>query len=133
MGNKLILHTTDMPVKETLDKIEIFLNQNNVKIFSRISHSQAAKELGLSMNDEEVLIFGSPKVGTPLMLEDPNIGIELPLKILAYQKDHQTVLAYYQLDYLLQQYQIETSKNIVAKLNEFLETVVTYAISKTKE
>ena len=83
MNEKLIVHTTTKSVKEILDRIETLLHQNEVKVFARISHSQAAKEAGLEMEDEELLIFGNPKTGTALMIDDSAVGIELPLKVLA--------------------------------------------------
>ena len=126
--SQLIEHTTNHSVKQVLHKIEEFLSQHQVKVFSRISHSQAAKEDGLIMQDEELLIFGSPKVGTALMVDDPRIGIELPLKILAYRNDNHTVVAYRKLDYLLQQYDLKTSAHIVPTLQQLLEDAVSFAI-----
>ncbi|MEI9975114.1 MAG: DUF302 domain-containing protein [Ignavibacteriota bacterium] len=69
-------------VDETVKKIEAILQAKNVKIFALIDHSGEAEMAGLRMPPTKLLIFGNPKMGTPLMLASPSIAIDLPLKIL---------------------------------------------------
>jgi len=71
-------------VKETLDHLETILKEKGVTIFGRVDHSGEASKAGLSMPDTQVLIFGNPRGGTPVMLEAPLSAIDLPLKALAW-------------------------------------------------
>jgi uncharacterized protein (DUF302 family) len=69
-------------VAETVNKLEGMLHAKNVKLFAIVDHSGEADRAGLKMPDTKLLIFGSPKAGTPLMLAAPSVALDLPLKIL---------------------------------------------------
>jgi uncharacterized protein (DUF302 family) len=71
-------HTVD----ETIDRLQQLLNEKGVTVFALIDHSGEAAKAGLEMPATKLLIFGSPKAGTPLMLQSPTAAIDLPLKIL---------------------------------------------------
>jgi len=81
----LITKTSPYSVSETLDRLEALLHSKNVKVFTRVDHSGEAEKAGLSMPPTQVLIFGNPKGGTPVMLANPLSAIDLPLKALAWQ------------------------------------------------
>ena len=72
-------------VKETLDKLEVLLDSKGIKVFTRIDQAAEAERAGLQMAPTELLIFGNPKGGTPLMVAQPLSAIDLPLKALAWQ------------------------------------------------
>jgi uncharacterized protein (DUF302 family) len=72
-------------VSETVDRLERLLASKRIKVFARVNHAQEAKAIGLSLRPTEVLIFGDPKMGTPLMQASPLAAIELPLKALAWE------------------------------------------------
>jgi len=72
-------------VDETIAKLEASLRAKNVKLFLIVDHSGEAEKAGLKMPDTKLLIFGSPKAGTPLMLAAPSVALDLPLKILVAQ------------------------------------------------
>lgn len=63
-------------------------------MFGRIDHAAAARELDLELADAEVVVFGNPRAGTPLMRSDPRIGIELPLRILVWADAEGVSLGY---------------------------------------
>jgi uncharacterized protein (DUF302 family) len=69
-------------VAETVDKLKGILSSKGVTLFAVIDHSGEAARAGLSMPETKLLIFGSPKAGTPVMIAAPSIAIDLPLKIL---------------------------------------------------
>lgn len=69
-------------VADTVTKLENMLHAKSVKLFTIVDHSSEADRVGLKMPDTKLLIFGSPKAGTPLMLAVPSIALDLPLKIL---------------------------------------------------
>jgi uncharacterized protein (DUF302 family) len=83
--NGIITHPSPYPVPETLDRLESILRAKNITIFARVDHSGEAEKVGLHMPPTQLLIFGSPKGGTPLMLTSPLSAIDLPLKALAWQ------------------------------------------------
>jgi uncharacterized protein (DUF302 family) len=72
-------------VDETVDKLRALLSAKGITLFALVDHSGEAEKVGLRMPPTKLLIFGSPKAGTPLMLEKPSIAIDLPLKILVWQ------------------------------------------------
>ena len=69
-------------VDETVERIKAILQSRGVTIFSVIDHSGEAAKTGMQMPNTKLLVFGSPKAGTPVMLAAPSIALDLPLKIL---------------------------------------------------
>ena len=85
MSTGIITHPSPYSVPETLNRLESLLQAKNIKVFTRIDHSGEAEKVGLHMPPTQLLIFGGPKGGTPLMLASPLSAIDLPLKALAWQ------------------------------------------------
>ena len=82
-GEGIISKASSHSVPETLDKLEGVLREKGIRAFVRIDHSGEAKKAGLEMPPTQLLIFGNPKGGTPIMLASPTAAIDLPLKALA--------------------------------------------------
>jgi uncharacterized protein (DUF302 family) len=74
-------------VAETLDRLESIAKAKGVTIFARVDFSGDAARNGLEMRSTQLLIFGSPKAGTPLMIASPSVALDLPLKALAWEDD----------------------------------------------
>lgn len=92
-------------VSVTIDRLEGLLQERGVLVFARIDFSGDAERAGLRMPAEQMLIFGNPKAGTPLMLAVPAAGLDLPLKMLAWEAADGTVwAAYNDPQYLVQRY-----------------------------
>jgi uncharacterized protein (DUF302 family)/uncharacterized membrane protein YidH (DUF202 family) len=89
-------------VDDTVAKLEGLLQAKGVKLFAVIDHSGEAKMAGLEMPNTKLLIFGSPKAGTPLMLASPSIAIDLPLKLLVSEDTDRRVWIYYSAPTYLQ-------------------------------
>jgi len=103
----LITKPSPYSVRETLDKLEALLHAKGVKVFARIDQAAEAKAAGLQMPDMELLIFGNPKGGTPVMLAVPEAGVNLPLKALAWQDaDGKVQLAFNDPAYLQTRYNL---------------------------
>jgi uncharacterized protein (DUF302 family) len=81
----LVTLPSPYPVGETLDRLEAVLRVKEATIFARIDHRAGAERVGLAMRSAQVLIFGNPKVGTPVMVAAPTIAIDLPFKALAWE------------------------------------------------
>lgn len=93
--NGLVCLKSAFSVKETLDRLEHQVQLKGLTVFCRIDHAANAVGAGLQLRPTEVLIFGNAKGGTPLMQAAQTIGIDLPLKALAWQDEAaQTWLAY---------------------------------------
>jgi uncharacterized protein (DUF302 family) len=92
-------------VAETMDRIESLLKQRGILVFARIDFSADAARAGLSMRPEQLLIFGNPKAGTPLMLAAPVAGLDLPLKALVWQDaDDRVWIAYNDPQYVVRRH-----------------------------
>jgi uncharacterized protein (DUF302 family) len=76
---------SDHSVVQTVTKLEEMLKAKGVKLFALIDHSGEAEKAGMHMRPTQLLIFGNPKAGTPLMVAAPSIAIDLPLKLLVWE------------------------------------------------
>ncbi|HTD21466.1 MAG TPA: DUF302 domain-containing protein [Terriglobales bacterium] len=94
-------------VPETLQRLESVLQAKGLTIFARIDHSGEAEKVGMKMRPTQLVIFGSPKAGTPLMIASPTLAIDLPLKALAWEDaDGKVWLSYNTPEYLKQRHNI---------------------------
>jgi uncharacterized protein (DUF302 family)/uncharacterized membrane protein YidH (DUF202 family) len=84
-NNGIIDKPSNHSVEQTVEKLKNILQSKGVQLFAVIDHSGEAEKVGLKMPPTKLLIFGSPKAGTPLMLAAPSSAIDLPLKILIWQ------------------------------------------------
>src|SRR5262249_35818026 len=88
-------------VDETVDRLKNMLQAKGVTLFALVDHSGEAEKVGMKMLQTKLLIFGSPKAGTPLMLAAPSSAIDLPLKLLVWQDSQDKVwITYNSPDYL---------------------------------
>ena len=87
----LIVKQSDFGVAETLDRLQALAAERGINVAARVDHAAAATSVDLELPPTQVLIFGNPRLGTPLMQSNPAIGIDLPLKVLAWQTADGTV------------------------------------------
>ncbi len=113
--NGLIHISSPYSVSETTARLEAALQSKGIALFCHIDHSGEAEKIGMSMHPTQLLIFGNPKGGTPLMLASPTVAIDLPLKALIWQDAENKVwISYNSPEYLQQRHTIppELLKNI---------------------
>ncbi|WP_231941649.1 DUF302 domain-containing protein [Burkholderia sp. PAMC 28687] len=92
-ADELLMEKSSRSVSETIDRVEAAAKDQGFVIVARVDHAAAAAKVGLTLRSTALLIFGNPKVGTLLMRCDQRVGIDLPLKALAWQdKDGQVWL-----------------------------------------
>jgi uncharacterized protein (DUF302 family) len=112
---------TELPsihsVDETVERLQNVLRERGLTLFALVDHSGEAEKVGLHMAPTKLIIFGSPKAGTPLMLAAPSVAIDLPLKILVRQdQDGKTRVSYNTPEYLRERhgFPAELVSNIAA-------------------
>jgi uncharacterized protein (DUF302 family) len=113
----LIRRESRYPSAVTIHRLETLLTEKGVKIFARIDFSGDARVAGLTLRPELMLIFGNPKAGTPLMVERPTVGIDLPLRVLAWEDAAgQSWMAFNDPGYIIERHGLTESlaKNLAA-------------------
>jgi uncharacterized protein (DUF302 family) len=107
MSNGLITVPSNYSVKQTLDRLETALKAAGITIFARVDHAGGAASVGLALRPTELLIFGNPKGGTPLMQANQMIGLDLPLRVLAWEDEAGNAnLTYNDVDWLATRYNL---------------------------
>jgi uncharacterized protein (DUF302 family) len=105
--NGMVHLSSPHTVPDTVERLESLLQKQGLKVFSRIDHSGEAEKAGLKMRPTQLIIFGSPKAGTPLMIAAPTLAIDLPLKALIWEDNSGKVwLSYNSADYLKRRHNI---------------------------
>lgn len=106
MGNNgIITRQSKYSVKESLDRFAGLLAEKGITVFARIDQQAEARKVGLDLSPTELIIFGNPKSGTPLMAAAPLVALDLPLKLLAWSDGDGTVwLTYNDPAYLKQRH-----------------------------
>lgn len=108
-------------VDETIERLETTIAAKGLKLFVVIDHSGEAEAHGLALRETKVVIFGSPEAGTPLMQAHPLVALDLPLKVLVWDDEGETVLAYTPPADLAVRYELEDE--LAARLAG-IETVI---------
>ncbi|MGB8579468.1 MAG: DUF302 domain-containing protein [Candidatus Sulfotelmatobacter sp.] len=114
-SNGLTRVASPRSVEETVERLESVLKERNLQLFALIDHSGEAEKVGLKMRPTKLLIFGSPKGGTPVMVAAPTIAIDLPLKALISEDESGKVwITYNSPEYLQQRHAVpqDLVKNI---------------------
>ena len=89
------------PVDDTVRRLQELLESKGVKVFALIDHSGEAAKVGMEMRPTKLLIFGSPKAGTPLMIASASVAIDLPLKALVAEDEEGKIwITWNQAEYL---------------------------------
>ena len=102
-NNGLMQVASPHSVDETVQRLESVLAQRGLQVFALVDHSGEAEKVGMKMRPTKVLIFGSPKGGTPVMVAAPTVAIDLPLKALISEDNNGKVWVTYNSPEYLQQ------------------------------
>jgi uncharacterized protein (DUF302 family) len=93
-AGEVVTKTTSQSVEDTVARVQAVVTARGMKVFAVIDHSGEAKTAGLELRDSKLVIFGSPKAGTPVMVASPLAALDLPLKVLVWADEGQTKLSY---------------------------------------
>ena len=124
-NNGLITVPSRFSVGETLDRLTAALTSAGLLVFARINHASNAEEVGLKLRPTELLIFGHPRGGTPLMQDKQTAGIDLPVKALAWEDEEGRVwLTYNEAKWIATRHQLgAASADAVKALEAGLATL----------
>ena len=114
-NNGIVSLSSPYSVTETIDRLAAILQAKGITIFARIDQQTEAEKVGLNLCPTQLLLFGNPQAGTPLMLAAPTIALDLPLKALAWSAaDGKVWLSYNDPNYLKQRFSLSDDlvKNI---------------------
>jgi uncharacterized protein (DUF302 family) len=127
--DRLVAKKSPHPVAVTLDRLSEALRTRGIGIAARVDHAGAAQRAGLALKPTQLLIFGNPKLGTPLMQANRRIGIELPMRVLAWEDDSgQVWVAYVKPDVLKSEYSVEGRDEVFREMTQALDGLTDEAI-----
>ena len=104
----MVILQSEYSVEETTDRLENILIENGLTIFKKVDHQEGAGSVNMALPPTTVLIFGNPRLGTPLMQCAPTTAIDLPQKMLVWEDDEANVkIGYNSADYLKKRHNIQ--------------------------
>jgi uncharacterized protein (DUF302 family) len=113
---------------ETMERLESQIKAHGMSVFVRINHAALAAEAGLPLRPTEVIVFGNPRGGTPLMQANQTIGIDLPLKALVWQDAAgKTWLSYNEPDWLAKRHEVSGAERPLAAMSVALADIAAKA------
>ena len=119
--NGIISVKSSHEVKATADRLESTLKQKGMTVFIRINHAAGAQKVGKKLRPTELIVFGNPKVGTPLMQCRQTTAIDLPQKALIWEDQEGTVwFSYNDPNYLVERHGIAGCAEVIQKIEKAL-------------
>lgn len=121
----IITRPVSYSVRETIDKLQAIIETNGATIYARIDQQAELKKAGITIPPLEFLLFGNPVAGGRLILENPVVSLDLPLKIIAWEDSQQKVwLAYNEAAYLQERYALKPDSNSPLSLDKVINRVL---------
>lgn len=129
--DSLIVTKSPYSVKTTGDRLELVLTERGLTIFNRIDHAAGASSVGENLRPTQVIIFGNPRVGTPLMQCQQSVAIDLPQKALIWEDEQgQVQLAYNNPQYLVARHDLVGCDQVVQNLEKALAAIVKETVER---
>jgi len=118
-------------VEETAGRLEKILHEKGMTIFTQINHSDAARKVGVELRETRLIIFGNPKVGSPLMQCQQSVAIDLPQKAMVWEDDQSRVwISYNDPRYLEKRHDIVGCIEVISKIEKALSGIAKAAATK---
>jgi uncharacterized protein (DUF302 family) len=125
----MIINESPYGINETMGRLLKVLVEHEMTIFAIVDHSGGAAQVGLSMPNTKLIIFGNPKGGTAFMIADANFSIDLPLKIVVRKNNSKTELVYQTMEELAARYKATGLSNSIKKMDEGILKLVNQVIT----
>ncbi|MEO0498159.1 MAG: DUF302 domain-containing protein [Pseudomonadota bacterium] len=123
-------HTADLTIKqaagsvaETTDALTTAVEQAGATLFAVVDHGGGAMDVDLELPDAKLVVFGNPKLGTPIMQSEILAGLDLPLRVLIYTQDSSTRIAYLKPEAMAARYGIDDTSETIAMIAGALDTL----------
>jgi uncharacterized protein (DUF302 family) len=130
-AESMITKNSPYSVAETIDRLAAAVEGAGAKVFARVDHAAGAASVDMELRPTQMLMFGNPKLGTPAMLASQTIGLDLPLRVLAYQaEDGSVVLSYQNPADIAKAHGAEADLEVFAKMTGALNKLTDRAISE---
>ena len=125
----MITKSSPHPVAVTIERLEVALRARNIAVVARWDHAAAAARVGMALRPMQLLIFGNPRLGTPLMQADPRIGLDLPLRVLAWEDAAgQVWVGYGAPSELAARYSVGQQAEVLEQMSEVLDQLTATAV-----
>ena len=130
MAADLIQKTSPHTVSVTIDRLSAAVEAAGAKVFARVDHAAGAKSVGADLRPTEMLMFGNPKLGTPAIQAAQTSGLDLPLRVLAYEDaDGVVLVAYHDPAELAGIHRMPADAEVLAKMTGALGKLTDKAIA----
>lgn len=117
----------------TVERLMEGIQRRGLRVFARFDHAAAARESGMELADEQVVVFGDPRAGTPLMRSDPRIGLELPLRVLVWRGTEGVLVGYSDPRDLGSRYDVAEHGDTLERMSKLLSELVAEATASRRE
>ena len=127
----MIKKKSQFDVNDTLDRLETILIEKGIKPVARVDHAAAAMSVDMELRPTQVLFFGNPKLGTPLMQKDQLAGLELPMRVLVWQaEDGSTWLGYNLPQTIVDGLELHGVDDATRMMTNALDALTEYAVKE---
>lgn len=127
LANDIILKNSNKSVDATINKLQNIVNKKGFTVFAVVDHQAGATKVRMKLAPSKQIIFGNPKMGTTYMLENMEVGLDLPIRILVFQDENKkTKIAYRDADWLNAEHNLSKQK-LINKMNFVLDNMTTEA------
>lgn len=125
----LVSKKSPFTVGETLDRLETVLKGKDITVMARVDHGMNAEKVGMDLRPTQLLIFGKPEHGTQLMQQSQAVGLDLPLKALAWQDESgQVWLGHQPIEVIAERWGIDPASEIVTRIGKGLDALTDAAL-----
>lgn len=126
-ANDITLKSSNKSVEATMNKLQNIVTKKGFTVFAVVDHQAGATKVRMKLPPSKEIIFGNPKMGTMLMQEKMEVGLDLPIRVLVFQdKDQKTKIAYRDGTWLDSEHNL-TKKKLLNKMNFILDNITTEA------
>ena len=105
-------------VAEVTDRLEQAVEGAGATVFARIDHAEGARSVEMELPEAQLLVFGNPRLGTPAMQENILAGLMLPIRVLVYDDDGQTVIAWQEVEEMMDELDINDDAEFVGQMED---------------
>lgn len=128
---ELVQKNSPHSVQITMDKLAAAVEGAGARIAARVDHAQAAASVGIDLAPNQVLIFGNPNIGSPIFVENPAAGLDLPIRVVVFENaDGQTVVAYHDPTALAESFGLSAEMQSFQMMTGALNNLTNAAISE---